>query len=171
MNQGIYRFSSPWFKNFKEGWVPWSTFKPSRGTSVVRYSESLLRLKTILSLNWMSYTELFYHLSSGGWMMIGNYISTKPVKNVATRKLHKVPNGNILFGGGLLKQLEAYYHFSQIRVYCYKPSVGRVVHFTTKLNEMGIKIRNTTVANTGFTGYNIDVKKACKLSLVIKSVS
>ena len=107
----------------------------------------------------MSYTELFYLLSSGGWMMLGNYTANNALKVVGFKAFHNLPDGNILMKNTFLKDLEALSHFGQIRVYCYKPSVGRVVHFTTKLNEMGIKIRNMTVANTGFTGYNIDVKK------------
>ena len=78
-----------------------------------------------------------YIIFKGGWLMVGNLSTTKQGESVAVdgelkygqkvAELEKAVNGQFLFTASQYALLREYTQFSEIRLFCHKPSHGRTV--------------------------------------------
>ena len=91
-----------------------------------------------------------FNICLGGWLLIGNanvrtesdapnYTQSKILsKSIAS--LQNVTSGRVLLSETDVHSLRSIMNFSQIRVYCHKPSVGRTFHIMTRANSTGYAV-------------------------------
>lgn len=135
---------------------PTGKSKTSPAPSCKWLTENYHNLKS--GLYWLalkSPTQVFCDLDEindgGGWLKVGraHYAVDRDHKEEYKKslsddllKLNTVQRNNFLLTGEGLRELQSIIHFTQIRLYCYKPSVGSTVHIFTRDDSLGRSVVN-----------------------------
>ena len=108
----------------------------------------------------------------GGWLAITNLVttaqSTPPDLTVSMatdiHQLWQISSGNFMLRVDQINRLQQYIgEIKQFRFYCTKKWHGRTVHFTNKLNEFGLRFRDSCLDNTKLWLINGDCPDAFKV--------
>ena len=87
-------------------------------------------------------------------MMIGNYSyddeNQIPQLNLGDLdSFDQLRTGNFLLEPTLLQTINASSPIQQIRMFCHRPEGDKKAHFTTTMNEMGFRIRDSLIRMSG----------------------
>ena len=103
----------------------------------------------------------------GGWMQIADYSNNDNSSTISygdLDHLHQVQSKSFALHNRYLPDIHESYPITEIRFYCYKPSIGTTISVVTNKNEYGFRMRDLSLGlKTKTRGYvTVDPHKAIR---------